>query len=87
MIFIDFQCFPTIFITFSFFLSVFTGFHWFSSIFHRFSMILEGAVTPEVTLTREGLGEAREAVRDPLEEPIPLGQYQYLGSPRAEFPK
>ena len=39
--------------------------------FHRFSLILEGAVTPEVTLTREGLGEARGAVRDPLQEPIP----------------
>ena len=55
----------------------FIDFHWFSSIFHRFSLILEGAVTPEVTLTREGLGEARGAVRDPLQEPIPLGQCQY----------
>ena len=74
LIFIDFHCFPTISITFS---SFFIDFHWFSSIFHRFSLILEGAVTPEVTLTREGLGEARGAVRDPLQEPIPLGQCQY----------
>ena len=28
-------------------------------------------MTPEVTLTREGLGEAPGAVRDPLQEPIP----------------
>ena len=28
-------------------------------------------MTPGVTLTREGLGEARGAVRDPLQEPIP----------------
>ena len=74
LIFIDFHCFPTISITFS---SFFIDFHWFSSIFHRVSLILEGAVTPEVTLTREGLGEARGAVRDPLQEPIPLGQCQY----------
>ena len=28
-------------------------------------------MTPGVTLTREGLGEARGAVRDPFQEPIP----------------
>ena len=72
MIFIYFHCFfhrkSLLLHRFS---SIFIGFHWFSSIFHRFSLILEGAVTPGVTLTREGLGEARGAVRDPLQEPIP----------------
>ena len=40
-------------------------------------------MTPEVTLTREGLGEARGAVRDPLQEPIPE-QIPVLGAKSME---